>query len=405
MQFNQPGPPDIDGVSDTDDGSDALEQRITEFRDANERQEWITREAKRIVLQRDAQRYADVIEHEDDRRPVRRTLTEQLEQPLEDELFSIEGLLPLGGSALFAGKYKAGKTTFNGQLLKAWVDGDPFLGQFECHPDPDKPSVTIFNYEMGESHFQRWLSRIGIINTDLVNVVHLRGLSLSMASVAMRREMAGWLSDAGTGLWVVDPASRAMVGAGDGSDNKDVSLFVSYLDEIKALADVRDLVLNIHMGHAAGGVDKSAERAIGAQAWSAWADALWFLTKDDKTGARFFHADGRDVAVDKQLVNYDAQTMGVKLVDIDPQRHAANSLREAILRVIENNPGIHTEGIKNEMRGLGLTIKNDGGFTRTLQELVQSSEVMMATRGKAKLYTLSNGQTPLYPPHTPHTPS
>lgn len=298
---------------------------------------------------REIRRLADALERADQRKPVRRSLTDELALPDDEQLYAINRLLPLGGNALFAGRYKAGKTTFNGQLLKAWADGTPFLGEFTCHPDPQRPVITIFNYEMSEGHFRRWLRRVGIRNQHLVHVVHLRGLSLPLALPNVRDEIAGWLAEANTGMWVVDPASRAMAGAGDINSNTDVALWLSYLDEIKLNAGVRDLVLNIHMGHAAA-ADKDAERAIGAQAWSAWADALWYLTKD-RDECRWFHASGRDVDVDKMLVSYQADDMSIALVDTDPETQKLTVIERKVLETISNEPGIGVTRIREAVGG------------------------------------------------------
>lgn len=288
------------------------------------------------------------MERKDDRRPIRRSLAEELALPDDEQEYAIDGVLPLGGNALFAGRYKAGKTTFNGQLLRAWADRVPFLGKFNVHPDEARPNVTFFNYEMSEGQWRRWMRRVGILNLDRVNVVHLRGVSLPLGLADVRQEVASWLRDADTGLWIVDPASRAMAG-GDGSDNPAVTEFVGHLDEIKALSGVRDLVLNIHMGHAAA-VDKSAERALGAQAWSAWADALWYLTKD-KDECRWFHAEGRDVSIDKLLVSYQAEDMSVALVDVDPETQKRNELERRIIDVIRNQPGCSVRAIRAVVGG------------------------------------------------------
>lgn len=335
-------------------------------------------EAEHQLFKREAKRLADSLERRDDRRPVRRSLAEELALPDEEEQYAIDGILPLGGNALFAGRYKAGKTTFNGQLLRSWADGVPFLGKFQCHPDPERPVITFFNYEMSEGQWRRWMRRVGIRNTDNVNVVHLRGLSLPLALPDVRKEVAGWLRDSRTGMWVIDPASRAMAGLGDGSDNKDVSLFTGWLDEIKTDAGVRDSVLNIHMGHASR-EDRNAERAIGAQAWSAWADALWYLTKD-KDECRWFHAEGRDVSVDKLLVSYQAEDMSVALVDVDPETQKRNSLQRNILRVIEQNPGIGQDAVTRELRGLGQESRKQD-VVDAIRSLVQDGQ-MQTRKGK-----------------------
>jgi hypothetical protein len=362
MRFDQPLP---NGPDDELTPDDIVEAMIEEDR----RKTQLRQEAEHQLFKREAKRLADAMEREDDRMPVIRSLTEQLQQPLNPQLYAIDGLLPLGGNALFAGRYKAGKTTFNGQLLKAWADWETskFLGRFQCRPSEERPNVTIFNYEMSEDQFQRWLAKVGIINTDRVNVVHLRGLSLPLALDTVRDKVAGWLRDLNTGLWIVDPASRAMAGMGDGSDNKDVNLFVGWLDEIKLKADVRDMVLNIHMSHSAT-KDPSDERAMGAQAWSAWADALWFLTLD-KDNCRWFHADGRDVREEKLLVSYQAEDMSVALVDVDPDTQKRNEFERKIIECIRNNPGCSTRTIRETVKG------RNNDVSEALEKLVRAGTV------------------------------
>lgn len=342
--------------------------------------------AQHQLLMRDGKRLADAMEREDDRKPIRRSLADELALPDEEQEYSINRLLPLGGNALFAGRYKAGKTTFNGQLLKAWADaehGAKYLGEFECYPDPEKPVVTFFNYEMSEAQWRRWMRRVGIRNTHNVNVVHMRGLSFPLALPHVRDEVASWLADANTGLWVIDPASRAMAGVGDGGDNKDVANFVGWLDEIKLKAGVRDLVMNIHMGHAAA-QDKAAERALGAQQWSAWADALWFLTLDEKAGvkSRWFSADGRDVSLDKMLVSYQAEDMSVALIEADPEKHKELELKKAVIRVIQENPGIVTTGIRSMTAAFVKVRATD--YDQMTEELVGENLVRVIHKGKAK---------------------
>jgi hypothetical protein len=387
--FDRPLPPGPDDELTPDDVVAALIEE-----DAHRKR--VMEGAQYELFKREIRRMADALEHDDDRMPVMRSLADELALPDEEQQYSIDRLLPLGGSALFAGRYKAGKTTFNGQLLKAWADqehGAKFLGEFQCFPDPERPVVTIFNYEMSEGQFRRWLRRVGIINTHNVNVVHLRGLSLPLALPDVRAKVARWLEDANTGLWIVDPASRAMAGMGDGSDNKDVNLFVGWLDEIKALAGVRDLVLNIHMGHNAS-VDKGAERALGAQAWSAWADALWFLTLDEKAGvkSRWFHADGRDVSMDKMLVSYQAEDMSVALVDVDPERHEESQFENAILDWVRHNPGCSTRTLRDSVSGSNTRIKE------SVERLVRDQKISVRELGNNRREHYLTADYPTLPP-------
>lgn len=346
------------------------------------------RQRMQIELEvREARRLADAYEQRNHRKPVRVSLTDELALPDDEEIFAVDRLLPIEGNALFAGRYKAGKTTFNANLMKAWADDVPFLGHFQCAPDPERPVVTIFNYEMSRGQFRRWMRKSGIENTHRVNAVHLRGVSLPLALPEVRAEVAGWLRDSETGLWIVDPASRAMVGSGDSSDNGDVSMFTSWIDEIKNEAGVRDAVVNIHMPHNAK--ENDAERAIGAQAWSAWADALWMLTFD-KDQLRWFHAFGRDVDEEKMLVQYDKETGRVELINTDPVAMKRDSIETAVLKVVTQNPHINKRGLRDQAKtfvNVRLTDIDD-----TVERLIHEGKILTTSGpNKQVFHDLANG--------------
>lgn len=395
--FRQPG-----RASNATGSSDALTPEVEALIEADHalvvamnRAEEIKYLAEKELLKREAKRLADALERKDDTQPVWRSLYDQLQLPLNEQQYAIEGLLPLGGNALFAGKYKAGKTTFNGQLLKAWADGELFLGRWKCHPDPDRPVVTIFNYEMSEDQFQRWLGRVGITEDGQkrVHVVHLRGHALPLGLPEVRADVARQLAERGTGLWIIDPASRAL-GAADGNDNSDVAQFCAWLDEIKREAGVRDLVMNIHMGHAAG-ADKSAERAIGAQAWSAWADALWFLNKKDDHGveSRWFRADGRDVSVPELMVNYNDENMSVLLVETNAVKMQADNIRMGILKVVGNNPGCSVNVILDQIKAYAKG--RTGEITATVKTMITDGDLIMRPEGQKHCHFITEGNVML----------
>lgn len=344
--------------------------------------------AQNELFKREVRRMADALERKDERKPEWLSLTEQLRRPLQEQIYSIDQLLPLGGNALFAGRYKAGKTTFNGQLLKAWADGTSFLGEFEVTPDPDLPNVTIFNYEMSEDQFHRWLLEVGVVNTDRVNIVHLRGMHAPLELREVRAELAARLAELRTGLWIVDPASRAF--GGDVTSNGEVTAWLALLDEVKLEAGVRDLVLNIHMPHAANGNSREAqERAIGAQAWSAWADALWFLNFD-KDQNRQFWASGRDVEYEKKYVHYDESNRSVMLLPNAPDPNDPDvqdeKMRSTIVYVVQNNDGISQAGILRELRNLGMKGKTDDK-KEAVQSLIDEGYLIAQGGGRGKAVT------------------
>lgn len=377
MRFDQPLPNGPDDLTPDDKVAALIEE------DAHNRR--VIEGAEYELFKREVRRYADALERQNDRKPEWLSLTEQLRRPLTEQVYSIDSLLPLGGNALFAGRYKAGKTTFNGQLLKAWADNVPFLGEFDVHPDPERPCVTIFNYEMSEDQFHRWLAQVGIENTDNVNVVHLRGLHTSLEIPSVRAELAARLAESRTGLWVVDPASRAF--GGDVTSNAEVTAWLALLDEVKMEGGVRDLVLNIHMPHSANSNSKEAqERAIGAQAWPAWADALWFLNFD-KDQNRQFWASGRDVEFERAYVHYDESNRSVLLLPNAPAPDDPNvaddKLRGTIIHVVQNNDGISQAGILRELRNLGMKGRTDDK-KEAVQSLIDEGYLIAQGGGRGK---------------------
>lgn len=346
------------------------------------------------LFKREIRRYADALERKDERKPEWVRLTDELALPDDEEKYSIDKLLPLGGNALFAGQYKAGKTTFNGQLIKAWADhehGAKFLGEFECFPDHDRPNVTLFNYEMSRGQMRAWLRSIGVINTDRVNVVNLRGMHTPFGLPEERATLAAQLRDWGTGLWVIDPASRAFGGSGDVSSNSDVTAWLAFLDEIKMEAEVRDLVLNIHMPHGAKDGDT---RAIGAQAWSAWADALWFLIKETKNNvdSRWFRADGRDVYLDRKRVLYEEATRGVMLIEGDTDAYELKKKQESVLDILRNEPGIATGKLKSRIGG------NAAAATELIDQMATDGMMVIREMGRGKKEHYLPGHLPTLSP-------
>lgn len=385
--FDQPLPNGPDDELTPDD-------KVQAIIDADARRREILAGAEHELKRRESRRLADALERKDERKPVWVSLTEELRLPDDEEKYSIDRLLPLGGNALFAGQYKAGKTTFNGQLIKAWADaehGAKFCGEFECFPDPDRPNVTFFNYEMSQGQMRRWLRSVGVINTDRVNVVNLRGMHTPFGLPEERATLARQLADSGTGLWVIDPASRAFAGAGDISSNSDVTAWLAFLDEIKMEANVRDLVLNIHMPHGAKDGDT---RAIGAQAWSAWADALWFLIKETKNGVdtRWFRADGRDVYLDRMRVLYEDATRSVMLMEGDADAYELKKRQEAILDILRNEPGIATGKLKSRIGG------NAAAATELIDQMVSDGMIAVREMGRGKKEHYLPGHLPTLSP-------
>lgn len=275
----------------------------------------------------------------------RATLTEELLIPEQPVSYAVEELLPAGGNALLAAQYKTGKTTFVTNLLRAYADGEPFLGRFQVSPSHGR--IAIFNYELSEEQYRRWLRAVGIRNTDRVSVLHLRGYRLPLTSSLIEDWIVAWLKDHDVSMWIADPFARAATGT-DENSNTDVGVWLDTFDVIKDRAGVRDAVLPTHTGR--GEQEEGMERARGATRLDDWADVRWFLTKDDNDN-RYFRATGRDVELDEAQLLYDPLTRLLTYGGGDRRWVRGRELAQRVLTYVAEHPGCGVAQIQNGVQG------------------------------------------------------
>jgi len=273
-----------------------------------------------------------------------RSLTEELLIPDEPVRYVVDGLLPNGGNALLAAQYKAGKTTLVLNLVKALADSEPFLGRFEVAPLSGR--IAVFNYELDRDQFRHWCREIGVVNTDAVSVLNLRGFRLPLTSPTVEDWMVEYLREHDIGFWIADPFARAAVGV-DENSNTEVGVWLDTFDVVKERAGVRDAVLPTHTGRVEQ--DAGKERARGATRLDDWADVRWLLTKDDDDN-RFFRATGRDVEVGEELLAYDATSRVMSIGGGDRGWVRRRTLEQAVLSFVQANPGCTVR----EIQGAGL---------------------------------------------------
>lgn len=262
----------------------------------------------------------------------------ELALPPEPIDWAIEGLLPAGGNAVLTAGFKAGKTTTMLNLVKALVDGEPFLGQFTAR----RARVGLFNYEVSARQLRQWVRDAQIDNLDDMVTLHLRGHRLPLTDPVVADRLVEWLRTNRIDFWVVDPLGPALAGT-DENSNTDVRQVLSALDEIKERAGVTDLVVTHHTGRGS----ESQNRARGATVVDDWPDARWILTRPQELDdMRFLKADGRDVSIGEQQLLYDPDTRRLTLgggledsrVLIDRARDEAGAV--ALARYVTARPGL-----------------------------------------------------------------
>lgn len=232
--------------------------------------------------------------------PTPTSLTEFLAVPDTDAEYAVDKLLPVGGRAILAAQYKAGKTTFVANLLRALADGGQFLGQFGCG-QPRR--VALIDDELDERLLRRWLREQGIANTDQVDVYPLKGRvsSFNLLDDRIRDTWADRLT--GADFVILDCLRPVLDGAGL-DENHDVGQFLNAFDALNAQAGVDEQVVVHHMGH-------GAQRSRGDSRILDWPDATWKITRqdvDDPASPRFFSAFGRDVNITEGLLSFDEKS-------------------------------------------------------------------------------------------------
>lgn len=271
-------------------------------------------------------------------------LTIELEQPDEEAKYLINEVFPTGGNITLTAEYKSGKTTLINNVVKSLVDDHPFLGKYGVN-DHDG-NVVIFNYEVEPRQYRQWMREVGIINTDRVKLVHLRGLRMPMTSDFVQERVVDILKGFDAQTWIVDPLARAFVGSGDENSNSDMGTFLDTLDVIKYEAGVDNLIVAAHTGRAS---ESGIERARGASRFDDWADVRWLLTRNDE-GQRFLKAHGRDVDMEQHVLSYDIHSRHLTLEKaITRTDQTIENIMNQIVEIVQLNPGITTGDLKKKL--------------------------------------------------------
>lgn len=274
-----------------------------------------------------------------------RSLTEELALPDEPASYAVDELLPAGGNALLAAGFKAGKTTLLTNLVRAYADGVPFLGRYPVTPGVGR--IAVFNYELSPGQYRRWLRETGIVNTDRIAVLHLRGHRLPLSASDVEDWIVGWLRDQDVSFWIVDPFARAAAGIEENS-NTEVGAWLETFDVIKERAGISEAVLATHTGRAVR--EPGEERARGASRLDDWADARWLLVRDHEA-RRFFRAAGRDVDIAEQQLSYDPGSRLLTLGGGDRRWSHGHEVEQRVLDYVNAHPGAGVKQIQDGVSG------------------------------------------------------
>lgn len=317
LDDDDPGPDGVDGV-------DGPAEKVFEHH--------VEKELRRLQIRDEAQRRHRA-EHIAPR-PRFTLLDDFLAVDDPPARYRIEGLLPIGGRALLAAQFKAGKTTMMENLVRALADGEEFLGRAVAAP---AGRIVLIDDEMDARQLRVWLREQQIHQEDRVAVLPLRGAvsSFNLLDPAVRAEWVADLTELQPEIVILD-CLRPILDAIGLDEDKEAGLFLVAFDELLAACGASEAVVVHHMGHA-------GERSRGSSRLRDWPDVEWRLVRqdpDDPSSPRYFTAYGRDVDVAEAELGYDAVSRRYSVVGGTRRDAEARGLLDGVVELLLHRPAL-----------------------------------------------------------------
>lgn len=283
-------------------------------------------------------------------------LDEVLARPQEPP-HRVEGLVPSDASTLVVAQRKTGKTTLLLNLARTLIRGEYLLGQFATRAVAGR--VAVLNYEVSGHQLARWAAEIKVPPDRLV-LVNLRGRRNPLPIAEDRARLADALRQHEVEALIVDPFGRAYTGSSQ-NDPGEVSAWLGELDAFaRAEVGATDLVLAAHAGW-------DGERTRGSSALEDWADVIITMVRDkDDPTARFLRAEGRDVLVEEDRLEFEPTTRLLSLSG-SGSRKVANKTRRIdvlvghVVDVVTKEPGLSGYKIEERLKSLGVALQKGDG--------------------------------------------
>lgn len=320
------------------------------------------------------------------------TLAEILARPAEPAA-RVDGLIGWEASTLLVAQRKVGKTTLVLNLARCLLTGEPLLGTHEARSLQPGARVALLNYEVSAAQLARWAREAGV-PADRLYLVNLRGRRNPLSHPADSARLAKLLRARRVETLIVDPFGRAYSGASQ-NDAGEVYGWLVQLDRFaRAEVGALDLVLTTHAGW-------DGERSRGSTALEDWADSIITLTRDTDTGDRFIRATGRDVDLDEDRLDYDAETRALTLAGVGGRRVVAASRRQADLTeycvvIVEQFGPMNGTAVANRLKVDGVPHQR-GDHSKALAQAVDAGRLVVAPGARgAKVYDIPR-RTPTYP--------
>jgi hypothetical protein len=365
----------------------------------------VERRAYDIRVTEAARRKLSAEQRADTERPQLVTLQDLLQRQYDTPTYRLADLWPTGGRMLLAAQWKAGKSTLVGNLVRALVDGDQFLGHFTPR---QANRVILIDDELDERTLQLWFREQHITNTDRVTLLPLRG-RVAAFDILDPDSRAEWAKDIhGHDVALLD-CLRPIFDALGLDENHEAGRFLVALDALLLDAGVQECGVVHHMGH-------QNERSRGDSRLLDWPDALWKIVRDkddddanghadDPAGSRYFSAYGRDVEVAQTELIYNSAdrrlTLGTKTRHQAVEHRKILQADQAVLAAVTATPGITKNKLRNACRNYG--VKHNPHVDEAVERLVEDGYIVRQINGPSHLhYPGKDIQTLIPPPGMPN---
>lgn len=346
----------------------------------------VAAEVDRRRVQQDAQRILARENRAAPDMPAAIPLDELLANDLDEPRWRIDGLWPAGARVNLVAGPKAGKTTTVGNVVRALVDGEDFLGRASRALNAGE-KVVIFDTEMTPLQLQDWYRDLGVQHPGKVQVVPLVGRAggLDFLSEEGTRELVG--KYAGAHTYILDPIGPVLSALGlEENSNSDVQRFLSKWDTLVTLMGGQESLITHHAGH-------NSERARGASAFLGSGSAIWTIASQDPDkadAARYIKAIGRDVNVPETQLRYDPSTRRLHMGTGNRAQHAQEEkidrLADEISRIVADaGEPLSITKIREELRQGGVPFQK-GQENTAATRAAERGAVTVTKDRRRKLY-------------------